>query len=324
MMAPEIVGIGEVLIDFVATEPVSYIEVPAFQKCFGGAPMNTLVGVARLGSPSGAITVVGNDPFGQFLVQELKRNGVDTSCVKAKKGTLTTLAFVANDPQTGERTFIFYRKPWVSGTSDSSLSISDIDFEYIKNAKILHVSGFALSQNPSRKAVLAAVKHAKREGVKVSFDPTLRLDVWSFERTIRRFYSQMLKLSDIATFSREEAAFLFGTDNPEKAAKKSLKYGVSTVGIKLGADGALVTTKEGKKVHVPAFKVEAVDTTGAGDGWNAGLLVGQLKGWDLKTCVIIANAVGALVVTKRGAITALPYKNELNSFLKQHNIKLEV
>lgn len=241
-MAPEIVGIGEILIDFVATEPVSYTEVPAFQKCFGGAPMNTLVGVARLGSTSGAITVVGNDPFGQFLVQELKRNGVDTSCVRAKKGTLTTLAFVANDPETGERTFIFYRKPWVSGTSDSSLSISDVDFEYIKNAKILHVSGFALSQNPSRKAVLAAVKHAKKEGVKVSFDPTLRLDVWSSERTIRRFYSQMLKLSDIATFSREEAAFLFGTDNPEKAAKKSLKYGVSTVGIKLGADGALVTT----------------------------------------------------------------------------------
>jgi len=323
-MSPEIVGIGEVLIDFVATEPVSYIEVSAFQKCFGGAPMNTLVGVARLGSTSGAITVVGNDPFGQFLVQELKRNGVDTSCVRAKKGTLTTLAFVANDPETGERTFIFYRKPWVSGTSDSSLSIGDVDFEYIKKAKILHVSGFALSQNPSRKAVLAAVKHAKKEGVRVSFDPTLRLDVWSSERTIRRFYSQMLKLSDIATFSREEAAFIFRTDNPEKAAKKSLKYGVSTVGIKLGADGALVMTKEGKKIHVPAFKVKAVDTTGAGDGWNAGLLVGQLKEWNLETCVTIANAVGALVVTKRGAITALPYKNELNSFLNQHNVELKV
>jgi sugar/nucleoside kinase (ribokinase family) len=323
-MSPEIVGIGEVLIDFVATEPVSYIEVPAFQKCFGGAPMNTLVGVARLGSTSGAITVVGNDPFGLFLVEELKRNGVDTSCVRAKKGTLTTLAFVANDPETGERTFIFYRKPWVSGTSDSSLSIGDVDFEYIKKAKILHVSGFALSQNPSRKAVLAAVKHAKKEGVRVSFDPTLRLDVWSSERTIRRFYSQMLKLSDIATFSREEAAFIFRTDNPEKAAKKSLKYGVSTVGIKLGADGALVMTKEGKKIHVPAFKVKAVDTTGAGDGWNAGLLVGQLKEWNLETCVTIANAVGALVVTKRGAITALPYKNELNSFLNQHNVELKV
>ncbi len=323
-MSPEVVGIGEVLVDFVATEPVSYTEVPAFQKCFGGAPMNTLVGVARLGSTSGAITAVGDDPFGQFLVQELKRNGVDTSRVRAKKGTLTTLAFVANDPETGERSFMFYRKPWVSGTSDSSLSVGDIDFEYVGNAKILHVSGFALSQNPSRNAVLAAVKHARKEGVKVSFDPTLRLDVWSSEQTIRRFYGQMLGMSDIATFSREEAAFIFRTDDPEKAAEKALKRGVSIVGIKLGSDGALVMTKEGKKVHEPAFKVKAVDTTGAGDGWNAGLLVGHLKGWDLETCVTVANAVGALVVTKRGAITALPYKDELNSFLEENNVKLRV
>lgn len=323
-MSPDIVGIGEVIVDFVATEPVSYIEVPAFQKCFGGAPMNTLVGVARLGSTSGAITAVGDDPFGKFLVQELKKNGVDVSRVKAKKGTLTTLAFVANDPETGERSFMFYRKPWVSGTSDSSLSVSDVDFEYIGKAKILHVSGFALSQNPSRKAVLAAVRHAKKEGVKVSFDPTLRVDVWNSEQTIRRFYGQILKQSDIATFSREEAAFIFGTDNPEKAAQKALKYGVSLVGIKLGSDGALAATKDGRKVHAPAFKVKAVDTTGAGDGWNAGLLVGQLKGWNLETCVTVANAVGALVVTKRGAITALPYKNELNGFLNQNNVKLAI
>jgi len=323
-MSPEVVGIGEVLIDFVATEPVSYIEAPSFQKCFGGAPMNTLIGVARLGSTSGAITTVGEDPFGQFLIQELKRNGVDTSCVKVKKGTLTTLAFVANEPETGERSFIFYRKPWVSGTSDSALSIQDVDFDYVKNAKILHVSGFALSQNPSRTAILAAVKHAKKEGVKVSFDPTLRLDVWSSESTIRKLYRQMLKLSNIATFSQEEATFIFRTENPERAARISLKHGVDMVGIKLGVNGALVMTREGKKVHVPAFKVKTIDTTGAGDGWNAGLLVGILKRWDLETCVTVANAVGALVVTKRGAITALPYKNELNSFLNQQKVGLKV
>ncbi|MEM2129509.1 MAG: sugar kinase [Candidatus Bathyarchaeia archaeon] len=323
-MRPEVVGIGEVLIDFVATEPVSYIEVPAFQKCFGGAPMNTLVGIARLGSSSGAITAVGEDPFGQFLIQELKRNNVDTSQVKIKKGTLTTLAFVANEPKTGERSFIFYRKPWVSGTSDSALSIDDIDIEYIKGAEILHVSGFALSQNPSRKAIIYAVKQAKKEGVKVSFDPTLRLDVWSSEHAIRKFYSLMLRLSDIATFSREEYSFLFGTANPKKAAEKCLRRGVKIVGIKLGVNGAFIMTKEGQIINVPAFKVKAVDTTGAGDGWNAGFLVGILNKWDLKTCVTVANAVGALVVTKRGAITALPHRNELNDFLSQQNMELRV
>lgn len=323
-MAPEVVGIGEVLIDFVATEPVSYAEAPAFQKCFGGAPMNTLVGVARLGSESGAITAVGADPFGQFLIQELEKNGVDTSRVKVKEGTRTTITFVANEPETGERSFIFYRRPWVRGTADSSLSVEDVDPDYISDADILHVSGFSLSQNPSRKAVLNAVKHARSMGVKVSFDPTLRVDVWNSERTVRRLYAQMLRLSDIATFSREEASFMFGTHDPEKAARKALKRGVQTVGIKLGADGALLQNSAGESLYAPAFKVKAVDTTGAGDGWNAGLLVGMLRGWDLKTCVTIANAVGALVVTKHGAITALPYKHELDRFLKEQNVRLKI
>ncbi len=323
-MSPELIGIGEVLIDFVATKPVSYTEVSAFQKCFGGAPMNTIVGAARLGVASGAITVVGEDPFGQFILYELNKNGVDTSHVKVKKGVLTTIAFVANEPKTGERSFIFYRKPWVRGTSDSALTIHDIDFEYIKNAKIMHVSGFALSQNPSRKAILAAVKYAKKEGVKVSFDPTLRLDVWGSEQTIRKLYGQMLRLSDVATFSKEEASFIFGTDNPEVAAKASLKCGLNIVGIKLGVDGALLMTKDGQKFLSPAFNVKAIDTTGAGDGWNAGLLVGILKGWNLETCVTVANAVGALVVTKRGAITALPYKDELNNFLSKQNVDFKI
>jgi len=323
-LAPEVVGMGEALIDFVATEPVSYVEVSAFKKCFGGAPMNTLVGVARLGSSSGAVTAVGEDPFGEFLIQELKKNEVDTSHVKVERGRRTTIAFVANKPATGERSFVFYRRPWVAGTADSALTIENADLDYISKASILHVSGFSLSQNPSRRAVLSAVEHARRVGVKVSFDPTLRVDVWNSERTVRRLYNQMLRLSDIATFSQEEAAFIFGTDSPDKAAETALKYGVGAVGMKLGADGALVETREGRKVHVPAFDVRVVDTTGAGDGWNAGLLVGLLKGWDLKTCVIVANAVGALVVTRHGAIAALPYMTDLSGFLEERGLDLKV
>ena len=320
----DVVGIGEVLIDFVGTEPGSYVDVPAFQKCFGGAPMNTLVGVARLGRKPGAITAVGEDPFGKFLIRELQRNGVDTSRVKIKKGMRTTISFVANEPETGERSFIFYRKPWVTGTADSSLSIEDIDLDYISNAKILHVSGFSLSQNPSRKAILSAVKHARSSDVHVSFDPTLRLDVWNSTRTIRRIYGKMLRMSDIATFSQEEASFIFGTHDPEKAAGKAFRYGVEIVGIKMGAEGAFLQRRTGEKAWLPAFKVKAVDTTGAGDGWNAGLLIGLISGWDLHTCLSVANAVGALVVTKHGAITALPYKHELEEFLKANKIDVKL
>lgn len=323
-MSPEVIGIGEVLIDFIATEPVSYIEASTFRKFFGGAPMNTLVGISRLGLRAGAVTVVGDDPFGWFLLRELERNGVDVSRVKVKRNVRTTLAFVVNEPGTGERTFIFYRSPWVRSTSVDSLSPEDIDYHYISSAKILHVSGFALSVNPTRRAVLSAMTHAREKGVMVSFDPTLRTDVWRSEKSVRAVYSKVLRLSNIATFSREEAGFIFGTEDAEKAADRALKYGVEIVGIKLGDKGALVKTKSGERVYVQAFKVKAIDTTGAGDGWNAGLLFGVIKGWDLEKCVKVANAVGALVVTKHGAITALPYREELNSFLRERNVGFEI
>jgi len=324
LVDPKVVAIGEVLVDFVSTKPGPCIKAPAFEKCFGGAPMNTIVGVSRLGTKAGAIAAVGDDPFGQFLIKELKRNKVDVSQVKVKKGRRTTIAFVANEPKSGERTFFFYRKPWTGETSDSSLERDDIDLSHIAKAEILHVSGFALSQNPCREAIFKAIAHARKGGVRVSFDPTLRVDVWDSEATLRRTYSRALRLSDIAVFSREEAEFAFGTSEAEVAARKALRYGVGFVGIKLGEKGCYIMSKDGKSVQRPAFRVKAVDTTGAGDGWNAGLLVGLCRGWDLEKCATVANAIGALVVTKRGAITAMPYKQELETFLQCTHSKVEI
>jgi len=315
LISPEVIAIGEILIDFVATKPVPYVEAPAFEKCFGGAPMNTIVAVSRLGVSAGAIAAVGGDPFGKFLIEELKRNRVDVSQVKGDRRT--TIAFVANEPETGERSFLFYRRPWTGETANSALEPKDIDPNYIGKARIPHVSGFALSQSPCREAIFKAVNCAKRSGVEVSFDPTLRLDVWDSSEILRENYDRILKLSNVATFYREEAEFLLGTGEPEKAARKALEYGIGIVGIKLGDRGSFIMNKDGDKIQASAFKIEVVDTTGAGDGWNAGLLVGLCKGWDLKKCITVANAIGALVVTKRGAITAMPYEEELTEFLKR-------
>jgi len=323
-MNPQVVAIGEILIDFVSTKPGPYLEAPIFEKCFGGAPMNTIVGVSRLGVNGGAITAVGDDPFGQFLKRELEQNKVDVSQVKVKKGRRTTISFVANEPASGERVFFFYRKPWTGETADSALEPTDIDPNYIAKASILHVSGFALSQNPCREAIFKAIKCARKIGVKVSFDPTLRVDVWDSIATLRRTYSRALRLSDIATFSKEEAEFILGASKTEEAARRALRYGIGIVGIKLGDKGSFTMSGDGRRVQASAFRVKAIDTTGAGDGWNAGFLVGLCKGWDLEKCVTVANAIGALVVTKRGAITAMPYKQELREFLKRTDTKIEI
>ena len=318
------IAIGEILVDFVSTKPGPHIEALAFEKFFGGAPMNTIVGVSRLGVSAGAIAAVGDDEFGKFLIEELKRNDVDISEVKVKKGMRTTIAFVANKPVSGERSFLFYRKPWTVETADSALSADDIDLECVAKASVLHVSGFALSQNPCREAVFKTIIHARKVGVKISFDPTLRIDVWDSMATLRKIYSRALELSDIATFSREEAEFILGSSEAEEAARRALGYGIEIVGIKLGEKGSLLMSKDGITVQAPAFRVKAIDTTGAGDGWNAGVLVGLCKGWELEKCATVANAIGAMVVTKRGAITALPHKAELIEFLKHTDTGIEI
>lgn len=319
----QIIGIGEALIDFIGVENASFDETTTFKKCFGGSPMNTIIGVARLGVEAGAIAAVGDDSFGKFILAEFKKNNVDTSHIKIKKGVRTTLAFIVNDPVRGW-ICIFYRSPWLKHTSDSLLSPKDIDYDYISKSRILHVSGFALSQNPGRQALFKAVRYAKKAGVDVSFDPTLRLDVWRSENILRKTYVQMLRLADIATFSREEAEFAFGTSNPREAAEKALKYGVRIVGIKLGSEGSFLKVRSGREVSAPAFKVNVVDVTGAGDGWNAGLLVSLCKGLEIEHCIKVANAVGALVVTKPGAITALPYRDDLNRFLYENNVEISL
>jgi len=321
--SPQIIGIGEALIDFIGVENASFDETTTFKKCFGGAPMNTIVGVARLGVEAGAIAAVGDDSFGRFILEEFKKNSVDISHVKIKKGVRTTLAFIVNDPVKGW-ICIFYRSPWLKHTSDSLLSPKDIDHDYISKARILHVSGFALSQNPERQALFKAVRYAKKSGVDVSFDPTLRLDVWRSKNILRETYAQMLRLADIATFSREEAEFVFGTNNPREVTEKALKYGVRIIGVKLGSQGSFVKVRDGPEISAPAFKVNVVDVTGAGDGWNAGLLVGLCKGLEIEQCIKIANAVGALVVTKPGATTALPYRDDLNRFLHENNVGINL
>jgi len=321
---PDVIALGEALIDFIALDSSDLSEAVNFLKCFGGAPMNTVIGVSRLGVSAGAVTAVGDDPFGEYVIRVLKENFVDISHIVVKRGLRTPLAFVVNEPETGERKFLFYRSPFVSPTADACLSLQDIDLNYIMDAKILHVSGFVLSQSPTRETVFKIVKSAREHGVKVFFDPTLRVEIWNSVEEVRKVLFTVLRKCNLAAFSIEETKYFFETDDPDRAADAALGLGLEVACIRLGSKGALVKTSEGVRVFEPAFKVKAVDTTGAGDGWNAGFIVGTLKGFGLRECVRIANAVGALVVTKRGAITALPFKCELNRFLEDNGVKLEI
>lgn len=320
-MPVDIVAIGEILVDFIPVKPRSYIEMPTFGGCFGGAPFNYAVAIARLGANVGAIAAVGKDPFGEFLVETLRRNRVDTSQVRIKNAR-TTLAFVLPE-RSGERSFFFYRKPWTE-TADTLLSPSDVETAYLRGVKILHYSGVALTHSPEREAISKAVRETRASGGLVSYDPNIRLGLWASADELRAVNEEAMKTADIILLARDEAEFLFGTANPRRVSAEIFrKYHPRYVAVKLGDQGSYVEDESGNAISKPAYKVAVVDTTGAGDGWAAAFEFGVIQRWSLETCVTMANAVGALVVTKHGAITALPTRAELDHFLKRYGVDLD-
>jgi len=318
----DILAMGEILVDMIPTKPGHYSVVPAFEKCFGGAPFNFAVGAARLGSKVGALCSVGDDQFGEFLLETLKENRIDVTHVKVKRAR-TTLAFVVRQ-RGGERSFFFYRMPWAE-TADTLFSPDDVEPRYVKDAKILHYSGVALSHSPERDAVRKAVSIARESGTKVSFDPNIRPDLWESPALLREACEDAFRSSDIILLAKDEVEYLYGGIQPREAADQLLReYGPEIVAVKLGGKGSYVRSRDGSESVKPAFKVRVVDTTGAGDGWAAGFLHGLARGWELEKCVTVANAVGGLVVTRIGAITAMPARAELQRFLRSRGMRISV
>ena len=309
---PELLAVGEILVDMIPEQLGDYTKVKTFLKCFGGAPFNTAVGAARLGASVGAICAVGNDQFGRFLVETLRENGVDTSGVVTKPAR-TSLAFVLRR-EGGEREFFFYRRPWAQ-TADTLLSPSDLNPSLFRGVKILHYSGVALSHNPCRQAVERAIELAKKEGARVAFDPNIRADLWEKTEELRKVYDRAMRQADILLLAREEAEWLFGTSKPEEVEEAARRYRPEFLCLKLGGEGCYVSCG-GERIREPSFRVRVKDTTGAGDAWAAGFEVGLLRGLPLRDCTRVANAVGALCVTKIGAITSLPTLSEVRRFLR--------
>ena len=311
------IAIGEILIDFIPTEIGDYTRVNTFTKNFGGAPFNYAIALSRLGHRVGAICSVGDDYFGKFLIEKLVNEGIDTRHVKIKKAR-TTLAFVVR-LRGGERKFFFYRMPWVK-TADTMLSPNDIDEGYIARSKILHLSGVALSHNPARKALMKAIEIARENNVLVSFDPNIRLDIWDDPYEMYSIYDIALRNSDIILFSNDEIRLLLDTTDIFEASRIIFKkYNPKYLVIKLGSKGAYVRTDDGEELLKEPFPVKVVDTTGAGDAWAAGFEAMLLENKSLEEAVIAANAVASLKVTKVGAISALPTREELRLFLSKYD-----
>jgi fructokinase len=308
----DVLALGELLIDFVPTESgVSLAEAGAFVKAPGGAPANVAVGLARLGVSSGFLGKVGDDEFGHYLAQTLAEEGVDTAGLRFSPEARTMLAFVSLRAD-GEREFVFYRHP----SADMLLRREEIDRGQIQAAKVLHFGSISLIDEPARSATLAALEMARDHGLLISYDPNLRLALWESPEAARQGMWLGWQYAHLAKVSREELSFLSGDGDLEAGARRMWTEQMRLLVITDGEAGCHYATAAGWGT-VAGYEVNAVDTTGAGDAFVAGLLTGLLENeaaWEkeaeLQRVLRFANACGALATTRRGAIPALPTRAE--------------
>ena len=319
MKKTDIICLGEALIDFIAVESgKKLIEVESFKKVAGGAPANVAVGASRLGKESAFLGRLGDDEFGYFLKDKIKEAGVDCSQIQFDKQARTGLAFISL-PTPNTREFLFYRNP----CADMRLDSKEFDEDFIKNTKIFHFGSITLINEPGKSATLKAVKIAKDSGTIISYDPNLRLNLWPNAKTAKTEINATLPLADIVKVNDEELFFLTGKDDIKKAMDEILSKGPGLCLVTQGEKGCHYKTKKlfGK---FNAYKVDAVDSNGCGDSFVSSILVKIIDN-DFKkiisnkdimlSIVKFASGAAAITSTKKGVISCLPNKSEVEKFL---------
>ena len=315
----DILCFGDLLIDFVPLESgLPLADVPAFKKAPGGAAANVAVGLSRLGVKSAFMGKVGDDPFGHFLKRTLDDEGIDTSPMRLDGRARTALAFVTLEAS-GERDFLFYRHP----SADMLFVPDEVDKAAIGAASIFHFDSISLAAAQPRETALFAADHARSLGRTISYDVNLRLPLWESADEARDGIREGLARAHVAKLSDDELDFMTQRRDPAAVRDHLWHDGLKLAVLSLGARGSVLLTADHEE-HVPSVSVTPVDTTGAGDGFVAGLLAAIHDDPDifnerqkLVSAVRFANAVGALTTTGRGAIPALPGRERVEAALRQ-------
>lgn len=298
----DIVALGEAMVEFNQREDGSFV-----MNC-GGDTSNCVIAAARLGAKTGYISRLGTDQFGAFLREQWTKDGVDSTHVINDIAAPTGLYFVTH--KDGAHEFTYRRK----GSAASLMTTRDLPLAYIRDAKILHVSGIsqAISKDASE-TVLAAIHHAKANGTLVSYDTNLRLKLWDLDQARQTIHASMA-LADIARPSLDDARLLTGLDEPDAIVDYYLALGASIVALTLGAKGAMIATSTRREIISPV-KVISVDATGAGDAFGGAFLAGVARGLDPFAAARQANVAAAISTTRYGAVSSFPYFVEVENYL---------
>ncbi len=298
--------IGDASVDLVPDTDNTYL------KCPGGASANVAACIARQGGHCGFIGRLGDDDAGRFLKQVLQNEGADVTQLRLDE-KLTSAVLIVNLTPDGERSFTYLVRP----SADTFVSVDDLPT--FQPGEWFYFSSIGLTDSPAREACLEGARRMRAAGGHVMFDVNLRESMWRDVNEIPALIAQSVALATVCKVSADELCRLGNVSQWQDARYLLQKMGCDTVVISLGEAGAYLVCPEGER-HFPAPHVAVVDTTGAGDAFVGGLLVSlsQRETWPMSTlshAISHANACGALVVTAKGAMTALPYPHQLTAFL---------
>ena len=309
----KILCIGELLIDFFTTHTeVSIIEAKSFEKQAGGAPANVAATIAMLGGQAYFCGKVGDDAFGHFLKQTLEQAGVHTDQLIMDPSAPTTLAFVSRQKD-GERDFIFNRG------ADELLTVEDLDLQQLMTLDMIHFgSATALLSEPFSKTYEQLMQTLHLQNHFISFDPNYRADLWKGDSDLFIHKCEpFLEAANFIKMSDEELLLFARTDNFEQAIEWLTQFTDKTIAITQGASGTMLI-QNGQITTVPAFPVNSIDTTGAGDAFVGAVMYQLSKYEDTNlsfnewvTVIEFANQAAAKVCEKVGAIDALSSLKEL-------------
>jgi 2-dehydro-3-deoxygluconokinase len=309
--ALDVITIGEAMAMFVATKTGELSAVEQFMKRVAGAELNVATGLARLGLKVGWVSRVGNDSFGQFVLDTLKKEGIETAGVTLDGRYPTGFQLKSKVTDGTDPIVEYFRK----GSAASHLSVEDFNPVWFTAARHLHLSGVAAALSHSSYALLGHAAGAmKAAGKTISFDPNLRPVLWKSEAEMVEKLNHLAFQADWVLPGVKEGQILTGEKTPEGIADFYLNRGVKAVILKTGADGAWFKTADGEQGAVAAVKVEnVVDTVGAGDGFAVGVVSALLEGKTLHQAITRGNIIGSLAIQVQGDSEGLPTREQLEA-----------
>jgi 5-dehydro-2-deoxygluconokinase len=308
----DVITMGRIGVDVYPLQVgVSLREVETFGKYLGGSATNVAVAAARYGRRSAVITRTGQDPFGEYLHDALRRFGVDDRYVTAVAGLPTPVTFCEIFPP-DHFPLYFYRYP---KAPDLEITADELDLDAIRSARVFWVTVTGLSQEPSRTATLRALEARAKTGITV-LDLDYRPTFWASREEARTWVRRALDQVTVAVGNLDETDTAVGVREPRAAASALRDHGIDVVVVKQGPKGVLARDAH-TEVEVPPVPVQVVNGLGAGDAFGGALCHGLLAGWDLERVMRFGNAAGAIVASRLACADAMPDAAEVEAVLQE-------